>query len=312
VSGTALASGLIRRLKFLYQSKGRKAMLLSYVAGTISVFIWALLPIIIKSSFQEIPVSFFLILRFSFATVFMGILMWKLWREILKFSWSQHLQFIFILGANYSLQSLAIKDLPVSWYIIIFALNPLLTLLLMKIKWNHHLILSIFLGLSGVSFFIFKDLQNLNSLPLKSFLYLFGGMLTWVLYTLKAKSAQKIISDSGLTLYTQFISFIACLIVWLLDSTPTISLSNLSLISLGSILLSGIGVPLAYYLYLYSLRRTPVFCQMSQYLELFFGLIFSWVLYQENFHEFKILGTGLIVISLFFSSQIPHSEQISS
>lgn len=287
-------------------------MLLSYVAGTISVFIWALLPIIIKSSFQEIPVSFFLILRFSFATVFMGILMWKLWREILKFSWSQHLQFIFILGANYSLQSLAIKDLPVSWYIIIFALNPLLTLLLMKIKWNHHLILSIFLGLSGVSFFIFKDLQNLNSLPLKSFLYLFGGMLTWVLYTLKAKSAQKIISDSGLTLYTQFISFIACLIVWLLDSTPTISLSNLSLISLGSILLSGIGVPLAYYLYLYSLRRTPVFCQMSQYLELFFGLIFSWVLYQENFHEFKILGTGLIVISLFFSSQIPHSEQISS
>ncbi len=287
-------------------------MLLSYVAGTISVFIWALLPIIIKSSFQEIPVSFFLILRFSFATVFMGILMWKLWREILKFSWSQHLQFIFILGANYSLQSLAIKDLPVSWYIIIFALNPLLTLLLMKIKWNHHLILSIFLGLSGVSFFIFKDLQNLNSLPLKSFLYLFGGMLTWVLYTLKAKSAQKIISDSGLTLYTQFISFIACLIVWLLDSTPTISLSNLSLISLGSILLSGIGVPLAYYLYLYSLRRTPVFCQMSQYLELIFGLIFSWVLYQENFHEFKILGTGLIVISLFFSSQIPHSEQISS
>lgn len=287
-------------------------MLLSYVAGTISVFIWALLPIIIKSSFQEIPVSFFLILRFSFATVFMGILMWKLWREILKFSWSQHLQFIFILGANYSLQSLAIKDLPVSWYIIIFALNPLLTLLLMKIKWNHHLILSIFLGLSGVSLFIFKDLQNLNSLPLKSFLYLFGGMLTWVLYTLKAKSAQKIISDSGLTLYTQFISFIACLIVWLLDSTPTISLSNLSLISFGSILLSGIGVPLAYYLYLYSLRRTPVFCQMSQYLELIFGLIFSWVLYQENFHEFKILGTGLIIMSLFFSSRNPSSEQISS
>jgi drug/metabolite transporter (DMT)-like permease len=283
-------------------------MLLSYIAGTISVFIWALLPVIIKSSFQELPVSYFLVLRFSFATLFMGILMYKIWRELLKFNWNQHLQFLLILGANYSLQSLAIKELPLSWYIIIFALNPILTLLFMKIKFSRQLILSILLGVSGVCFFIFKDLQNLSSLPFKSFFYLLGGMITWVLYTLKAKSAQKIISDSGLTLYTQVISLIACLLIWMLDKAPQVPLENLSFISYGSIVLSGFGVPLAYYLYLYSLRRTPVFCQMSQYLELIFGLIFSWILYQEEFHEFKIIGAGLIIVSLYFSSRVPNSN----
>jgi drug/metabolite transporter (DMT)-like permease len=125
-------------------------------------------------------------------------------------------------------------------------------------------------------------------------------------FTLKSDFAKN--AESLPVVHAQVISLIACLLIWMLDKAPQVPLENLSFISYGSIVLSGFGVPLAYYLYLYSLRRTPVFCQMSQYLELIFGLIFSWILYQEEFHEFKIIGAGLIIVSLYFSSRVPNSN----
>lgn len=278
-------------------------MLLSYISGTIAVLIWALLPVLVKSSFKELPVSYFLLLRFILASGLMGFLFWKLRGEIARVGFKVHALFTLVLGANYWLQSLAIKDLPVSWYIVVFALNPLLALLLVGVKINRDLIISVALGLGGVFCFILTENQILGELSIKSFLYLFGGMLTWVLYTFLAKSHQKKISDSTLTALTQIDSLVAVLLIWLIDGSPWVSLQSITTIAWTSIFLSGVCLPLAYYLYLYSLRRTPVFCQMSQYLELIFGLFFSWLIFNEQFTVYKSLGSGLIVISLYFSTK---------
>lgn len=286
-------------------------MALSYTAGVISVFIWALFPVILKSSLERLPVSYFLVLRFSFATLLMAIIMGQHLRSVHKIKWSQHLQFALILGANYGLQSLAIKDLPVSWYIVIFALNPLLALLLLRILLTKHLVASLLLGLSGVLLFVLWDENGLSSLTLRTFFYLFGGMLSWVLYTFKAKAAQKKLSDSFLAYYTQLISLIAVSIIWIFDGTPTIPFTEINPQCWTALFWSGMGLPAAYYLYLFSLRHTPVFSQLSQYLELIFGLIFSWALYGDAITQAKLIGSGLILCSLFFSSKIKTPNQVS-
>jgi drug/metabolite transporter (DMT)-like permease len=278
-------------------------MLLSYFAGIISVFIWALLPVLVKSSFTQISVSYFLLIRFGLAIFVLSSLIWKFRRQLFHLQPKVYFNFLIVLGANYWLQCLAIKDLPVSWYIVIFSLNPFLSLLLMKTCWSQRLILSLILGIMGVLLFLFKDEQFLNGIPLYGFLYLVGGMLTWVLYTFMSKQTQSKISDTTLTLLTQILSFIAVFFIWLIDGFPHESLMQLNTLSWASIILSGVGLPVAYYLYLYSLRRTPIFSQLSQYLELLFGLLFSWLIYNEQITLFKILGGFFILLSLGLSAK---------
>jgi drug/metabolite transporter (DMT)-like permease len=278
-------------------------VLLSYLAAIVSVFIWALLPVLIKSTFNELPITYFLVLRFVLATIILMPLFWRERKSLIELPLKTHLIFLGVLGANYWLQSHAIKALPVSWYIVVFALNPLLTLLFLRTSVSRSLLMSIVLGVGGVGFFIGSEGEALGAIPLQSFLYLLGGMLTWVVYSLVARSAQMSISDSALTALTQISSFGAVLILWLMEGFPIESLNEMSRVSWEATILAGLGMPLAYYLYLYSLRRTPVFCQMSQYLELIFGLLFSFIIYREELHAYKIGGGVLILMSLYLSSK---------
>lgn len=273
-------------------------MLLSYISGIIAVLLWSVLPVLVKSSFLEIPVSYFLVLRFSISLVLFIWFLPQILRKLLQVKLSYNILFAAILGANYFLQSLAIKNMPVSWYIVIFSLNPLISCLLLRIKFNKNLILSFILSILGVCLFLFTDIKTLQSISLSSFVFLVAGMFLWVFYTLMAKEYQKSMSDFEIMNASNIYSLFSAMLVWSFFNFPTVPVTTLSSGSLIALFLSSVGLPVAYFLYLYSLRRTPTFSQLSQYLELIFGLIFSICIFNEKISLHQLFGSFLIIVAL--------------
>lgn len=278
-------------------------MLLSYSFGLIAVFLWALIPLLVKAGLEQIPLTYFLFLRFAVSSLIFLPFFKALYPKLKKTPISLLFSLLVCIGLNYLLQSLAIKDLPVSAYILIFALNPILALLMMRIPLTRNLLLSIVLAISGVFLFLNFDSQENSSATAYSYLFLMGGMLTWVLYTFIASRLQKHMNDIELTATTNYASLVASAILWSGDGLPTMDFAILSNASWAALALSAIGMPIAYYCYLYCLRRLPIFSQLSQYLELIFGLIFAFMFTNESITPLKALGVLLILGTLVISSK---------
>jgi drug/metabolite transporter (DMT)-like permease len=284
-------------------------MFLTYFSGIIAVFLWALLPVFVKESFAEIPVTYFLVLRFFATTLlFVGFLP-NLLRKISSIPKKLLAQIFVILGMTYLMQSLAIKELPVSWYLLIFSLNPLIASILLGFALNSRIILGFVFAAVGVLSFLAQESGLLHTISIKSFLFLGGGMLMWVLYTVVAQKIQKNLSDFESMLMTNVLSLGSSLLIWILNSRPTVSLLQISSTSWGALILSSLGLPLAYYFYLYCLRRAPLFSQMSQYLELIFGLFFSAFFYKEHVDFFKVTGALFIVAALVTTVKKTHAAE---
>lgn len=259
--------------------------------GLTAVFIWSALPAFVKVGSTASTLPFLLVCRFFLAsTVFIPKIS-SLTKKFSRIGIQWWCLLSLILGANYYFQGLAMIELPVSWYLIIFCLNPLLSLIFIGIQFDKRLLFSVALSLIGTLAFV-QPSEILKMQSFKPFLYITIGMFTWVAYTVLIKKFQKVYSDIETTAITQFVSLAACFSIWCFNGLRLTSLNRSEIIS---IVLLGISTPIAYFGFNACLRQLPKFSIVSQYLEPVFGIFIGLIFFEESLSLIQFLGASMII-----------------
>jgi len=274
------------------------------LAGLTSILIWAAIPVVVKLTLEGLDVSYYIFLRFA-----VGFLIFVWWtpavfRRFHRVPLKYWLALSADLAANYYFQTRAMEGLPASWYIVIFALNPILALMFLRIRWTRSLAIGVGLATLGTLLFLRSSELTVVASPWL-YVYLTIGMLTWVIYTVLVVAFQKVYSDLDITAVTHLLSFIALGAVWVAKGAV---IEPVSLKTWMGVLFLGAFTPLAYVLFFYALRHLPTFGIVSQYLEPVFGVGFSVLVFHESIGLFQAIGAGLIIVAtVSVSKQLPVS-----
>jgi len=263
----------------------------SILLGLFAVGLWSAIPAFVKTGSDAESLPFLLTLRFLLASVFFITLVPKLIRLVPRVQTKYWIILLVSLGANFYFQGLAMIHLPVSWYLVIFCLNPALALFFIGVKFNRKLVIGLLMSMIGT--FLFLDWKEVTGSygPLP-FLFLTIGMLTWVAYTVLVKKFQTVYSSLEVTGITQILSLMACTFIWLADGAffkiPT-QAEGVSILALG------ILTPLAYFGFTACLRTLPRFSIVAQYLEPIFGFAIGVMFFNESLTVAQIAGSMMIV-----------------
>lgn len=271
----------------------------AFLAGFGAIVIWALLPVLVKSIVNHVDVSFFLMQRFLFSTL---ILSWVIPRIVIKLKFlskKKLLYFIITLGGNFYLQTWALSQVPASWYVIIIALNPILTLILLRYRLTASTWGGIILALAGTYLFSIAQHGYLFAITPLAMIALLGGMSTWSFYTVLVKDFHSVYSDLELTALSSIVSLAACLLIWTISGFPT---DGAVLRYLPETLLISLIVPVAYFLYSYGIRKLPVVTVNAQYLEPILSLIFAALILHECLTSMQYLASGIILTGVLLST----------
>jgi drug/metabolite transporter (DMT)-like permease len=262
------------------------------VFGLLAVALWAAIPAFVKVGSTDESLSYLLVLRFLISSALFIPVLPKIWSKRRQITLSQYLLLSACLGANFYFQGLAMIRLPVSWYLIIFSLSPVLALPFMGVRVGRRTVFGVMLALLGTGMFI--DLSEVQSnygvLPI---LFVVIGMITWVVYTLMARRLQKTHSSVEVTALTQFCAMTSCSALWIIHGVPTSILTTSNQLA---ILALGILTPVAYFAFNACLRVLPKFGVVSQYLEPVFGIAIGIAFFHESISALQAVGSVLIVI----------------
>lgn len=261
----------------------------SIIAGILAVFLWAAIPAFVKVGTTEQNLSYLLVLRFMLASLLFLPVVGRILKKATKIPARQWGLLTIVLGMNYYFQGLAMHGVPASWYVVIFSLNPIIALALLKIPISKKKLLGLLLAFSGTLLFVSSEFGHA---PILAIFYIFIGMLTWVVYTKFIQNFQKVYTDIESSALTQFVSLFASLLIWAWQSCPTQSLNSLEM---SSMLALGTTTPVAYFCFSYCMRRTPSFGIVSQYLEPVFGVVIGVTLFHETLTTAQLLGAAAIV-----------------
>ncbi|HVV67710.1 MAG TPA: DMT family transporter [Patescibacteria group bacterium] len=286
--------------------KNKKYPALSATFG--AIIIWASLPTLVKLIVTQVNVSFFLVQRFFISFL---ILCWLTPRIIkkLKLVDSKILTgFMIALGANFYLQTYALSQVPAGWYVMIFALNPILTLLLLR----HNITLTTWVGIAlavmGTYLFSIAQQGYLSTISPLSIAALLGGMFTWSIYSVLVKKLHAIYSDTELTGLSSLVALITSLLIWSISGFPV----DAGFIKyLPVTLIIGLIVPVAYFLYSYGMRKLPVITVNAQYIEPIFSLFFASLILHENLNRNQYLASLIVIAGTILSSEIFKAKLVS-
>lgn len=265
-----------------------------YASAFAAVLIWSFAPAIMKMSLSHMDLTSLLLTRFIVSSFIFIPTLKSVITKINDLNLKNWLIFCTIVSVIYFLQMAALKNFPVSWYLIIFSLNPILSLIFMKIDFNRKVLISIAIAILGTALFLdFKDLTL--QISLTSWLLMIGGMLAWVGYSSFLPVMQKSYSDSEITALTSFVGLLSTGTVWLINGFSPLSFDKVGIISSISL---GVLFPLAYFLFSLVIRHKPVFGIVSQYLEPVFGIAIAYCFLGETLQWSQLLGASLIVGSM--------------
>lgn len=261
--------------------------------GLLAVLIWSAIPAFVKIGSTAETLPFLLVCRFLIASLLFAPFYTSIIKKVSQVPLKLWLSLTIILGANYYFQGLAMIDLPVSWYLIIFCLNPIFSLFFLGIKLNRKTGLAIMLSVLGTLAFVrIDEISQMNNLW--PFLYITLGMFSWVFYTVVIKKFQIVYTNIETTALTQIISLVSCLVVWF---ALGIEVSSLNSSQFWAILILGLSTPMAYYGFNVCLRKMPRFSVLSQYLEPVFGVIIGLMFFGEALSIIQFVGAVLIIIA---------------
>ncbi len=261
--------------------------------GLLAVLIWSAIPAFVKIGSTAETLPFLLVCRFLIASLLFAPFYKTIFNKVSQVPLKLWLSLTAILGANYYFQGLAMIDLPVSWYLIIFCLNPIFSLLFLGININRKTGLAIGLSVLGTLAFVrIDEVSQMKSLW--PFLYITLGMFSWVFYTVVIKKFQTAYTNIETTALTQIISLVSCLVVWIILGSKVSSLNSSEV---WAIMILGLSTPLAYFGFNVCLRQMPRFSVLSQYLEPVFGVIIGLMFFGESLSIIQSIGALLIIIA---------------
>ncbi len=261
----------------------------SILTGTLAVFLWAAIPALVKTTTTEENLSYLLVLRFLISSLLFLPILKPVFCKILTAPKMQLLFLATILGANYYFQGLAMHMVPASWYVVIFSLNPIFAILLMKIPLTPRKVRGFALALIGTFLF---TLGQVEEITWQALTFITIGMITWVLYTQAIRKFQNTLTDLESSALTQWASLLSCAAIWTLQGLPK---QNLGLQQWTSLFVLGVSTPIAYFCFSYCLRKTPTFGVASQYLEPVFGVAIGVLFFHETLALSQMIGALAIV-----------------
>lgn len=260
-------------------------------ASLVAVFLWAVGPAVVKASIAGLPDSYFLVLRFLFSAAVLAPALGSLVKGHKRVRAADWAQLIFLTGLHYQTQLVAVKFLPISWYMVFFATTPALTLLFMGIDWNRRQIGGLFLATVGSLAFVTGAFDGMSWWGLAALFASVGG---WIGLTLVLRKQDSGLTNWETTAVCNLAALGAALFYWLGSGCPT---APLQWAHGEAILLMGLGMPAAFFLYTYSLRKIPTVAVVNQFLEPVFGVLIGLFFFSEVMSSAQWLGAGLIVVS---------------
>jgi drug/metabolite transporter (DMT)-like permease len=273
-----------------------------------AIMIWASLPVLVKLIVTQVDVSFFLVQRFIISFLLLSWLTPRIIKKIRFLDRKKILWFIIALGSNFYLQTFALSQVPAGWYVIVFALNPILTLLLLRHNITGTTWAGIALALTGTYLFSIAQPGYLSTVNLVSIVALLGGMFSWSIYTVLVKNLHAIYSDTELTGLSSLVALLASLFIWSLHGFPV---SGGFIKYLPETVAIGLIVPAAYFLYSYGMRKLPVITINAQYLEPIFSLFFASIILHENLNNAQYLASIIVIAGTVLSSELFKTKLVS-
>jgi drug/metabolite transporter (DMT)-like permease len=269
------------------------------LAGVSGLFIFAVCPLIVKLGLEvasplEALLGRFIVSCLIFSPLICGAVE-MLWRSPLKHS----LLFLGSVAGCYYFQTMALDLFPVSWFLIVFAVNPILALLLFRVPMTQKLLGGVFLSLVGTAFFVAAPDMKVSPIEPMAWIYLLLGMLSWVIYTKAIALLQKRMTDLQITANTNIVALFSVVLFIGLDGPGAISASS---VLLWQNLVVGVLAPMAFFLFSYTLRRDPVFGIVSQYLEPVMGAGLAILILKEPFNVSNIVGSAAIFLGLVLAT----------
>ena len=271
------------------------------LAGIAAIFLWALIPIIFKAGVAEYDASTLFLARFLFSLILFIPLFFrsKILLELRKEPLSS-LKIGIALFICYYFFSCALTLMSASAYIIIYSLNPVISLLFLKVKLNSRLVVSIALGVLGIIVSLGNSSLNLSA-SLKGICYIVLGMTSWAVYTKLLIDSHKTYTDLENSFLTHFISFFVAAAWWMSNKMPS---PPQSITFYGLAFAFAIISPLAYFCFSYALRIAPVFGILSQFLDPVVSLFLAVLFLQEKMNMYQFAALPLVFTSAYLAMRV--------
>lgn len=279
----------------------------SICAGLFAVTIWALFPVLAKLVINGANISSFLMLRFLCSTLMLCWIIPKVISKLSLLRFHKICYLIIIIGLNFYLQTYALSQISAGWYVIIFALNPVLTLLILKYKFVPLTWLGLLIALFGLYLFNIEQVNLHMAIKPIVVIFLTGGMLSWSIYVVLIKDVQNIYSDIEIAALTNFFGFCTSLCIWVIGHAKIVGFSIHQLIL--SILL-GLFVPVAYFLFSYGLRKSPNFTINAQYFESIISLLFAKSILHENITILQYFSGMVVLMGVMMAGETVVNKRI--
>lgn len=247
-----------------------------------------------KAGLENVGDISFLLTRFALSTLiffpFVRSAVHKM--HLLK---KQHLLAgVLTVAVHYYLQVVALRHVPVTWYVFFYALCPILNLFAVRAPFSIRNFGVGLLALSGT--WLFVDLDFAHDISGPMLFALIVSVLGWVLFTVVVRSWQSVLTDAEVSATTSALSFLV------FGSMAFLSADNLvagwSLRAGGLTLLLSLLLPLAFFSYSYSLRKNASMAVLGQYSEPVFGTLGALLFLGEILSSRQVAGLLVTALAL--------------
>lgn len=268
---------------------------LSHCAAIVAVFVWAVLPVLIKSAAFDSNISLFLFVRFVVSTILLGFVLPSVLKKFSSLRPVEWIGFLLINGGIYFLQTLALQSLPASLYIVFFSLTPVLCLFALRIRLHSKAWAWIAVTILACLWFSLSGKENASKfVSFVTILAMAGSMIGWALYSAYIIRFQSAFDDLEISGLSSIFGLLASFPVWAING---FSFSGVNSSNLTGAVMIGIIVPIGYAAYSFSLRRTPVFAVTSQYAEPIIALLIAIVVMAESISIWQAFAAIICIVA---------------
>jgi drug/metabolite transporter (DMT)-like permease len=291
-----------------------------------AIFSWSLSGLIIKMGLSQIEPACHVFLRLAVASIIVGGYWYFTQKhpspqpsptsgERVKITDDKNFNrfqkplvwiFLILIMVNTFVQTYAIRGVPYSWYVILFAFQPILALAVIDSKTLlRKSVFGVLIAFSGVLLFV--NTKHLSiAVSAMQLSMVFFAMCTWTAYTFLVNKLNAHFSGLEIALMTimggMVAAFIAILFIPLIHPIDFSFMLNKNTL-LMQIFATGILTTLIYGLYSTGLRFAPTLTVILQYIDPLMGCVLAFIFLHETLSSQQIAGGFFIITGIYLTKR---------
>ncbi|MCW5590142.1 MAG: DMT family transporter [Legionellales bacterium] len=284
--------------------------LIPYLAALFAVSVWGGMPVLVKMALKGISVPGFIALRFGFSSLLLLPCLKSVIKKLGDLNSRDLILFILVISVMFFSQTWAMDEIPVSWYVVIFSLTPVLMAVCLRYKMQWPAIVALLVIMISLYLFMsFKEQYDVLTIP--AIIALVLGMLSWVFYSVLINKLHTVYNDLQVTTLTCYIAAIVNGLIWILFFRSHLSEINLSACLIAACV--GAIVPCAFFCYSFAMRHQKLFAIYSQYLEPVLGLLLAALVFKDALSLLQyccvvFILSGVIVVTRYSMQHLDNSN----